>query len=127
MKKELTACLDELRNCGMALVNLADALSAQPEEPAEETPKPKPKKTKKAAKAEEPESSEESQDEAPWTEPEEPVSLVAVRAVLSEKSRAGYTDEVKDLLAKYGADRLSAINPEDYAALLAEAEVLGDD
>lgn len=127
MKNELTACLDELRNCGMALVKLADALSTQPEEPAEEATKPKPKKTKKTAKAEEPESSEEAQDEAPWEEPEKPVSLVAVRAVLAEKSRAGYTDEVKDLISKYGAEKLSDIAPENYAALLAEAEVLGDD
>ena len=128
MKNELTACLNELRNCGMALVKLADALSTQPEEPAEEAPKPKPKKMKKTARADEThEEPEEPQDEVPWEEPEKQVSLVAVRAVLSEKSRAGYTDEVKDLLAKYGADRLSAIKPEDYAALLAEAEVLGNE
>lgn len=58
-------------------------------------------------------------------EPEEkPLSLEEVRAVLAEKSRAGYTAEVKELLNKHGADKLSEINPSEYAALLADAEVL---
>ena len=58
-------------------------------------------------------------------EPEEkPLTLEEVRAVLAEKSRAGHTAEVKELLAKHGADKLSEIDPAEYAALLTEAEVL---
>ena len=58
-------------------------------------------------------------------EPEEkPLTLEEVRAVLAEKSRAGHTAEVKELLNKHGADKLSEIDPAEYPALLAEAEVL---
>lgn len=58
-------------------------------------------------------------------EPEaKPLTLEEVRAVLAKKSRAGHTAEVKELLNKHGADKLSEINPSEYAALLADAEVL---
>lgn len=58
-------------------------------------------------------------------EPEEkPLTLEEVRAVLAEKSRAGHTAEVKELLNKHGADKLSEIDPAEYPALLADAEVL---
>ena len=52
------------------------------------------------------------------------LTLEEVRAVLAEKSRAGHTAEVKELLNKYGADKLSEIDPSEYPALLADAEVL---
>lgn len=58
------------------------------------------------------------------TEPQ--ITLEQVRAVLAEKSNEGYTAQVRELLKKYGADRLSAINQSEYAALLADAEVLGN-
>ncbi len=58
-------------------------------------------------------------------EPEEKLlTLEEIRAVLAEKSRSGHTEEVRELLAKHGADKLSEIDPAEYAALLAEAEVL---
>lgn len=58
-------------------------------------------------------------------EPTKPVlTLPEVRAILAEKSRAGHTAEIKALLVKYGAEKLSAIDPSQYEALLAEAEVL---
>ena len=44
--------------------------------------------------------------------------------MLAEKSRSGHTEEVRGLLAKHGADKLSEIDPAEYPALLAEAEVL---
>ena len=53
-----------------------------------------------------------------------PLTLEQVRAALAEKSRAGHTSEVKALLIKHGADKLSDIDPAEYPALLAEAEVL---
>ena len=52
------------------------------------------------------------------------IGIEAVRAVLAEKSRDGKTREVKALLMKYDAGKLSGVKPEDYAALLAEARVL---
>ena len=44
--------------------------------------------------------------------------------VLAEKSRAGHTAEVRALLVKHGADKLSDIDPTRYPALLADAEAL---
>ena len=52
--------------------------------------------------------------------------LAEVRAVLAEKSRQGHTSEVKALLSKHGADKLSEVDPAKYGELKAEAEVLGD-
>lgn len=61
----------------------------------------------------------------PETEPIEEVTLPEVRAVLANKSRAGFTEEVKQLLMKHGAEKLSGIAESEYAALLKEAENLG--
>lgn len=61
----------------------------------------------------------------PPVEAEEPqVTIEQVRAVLGAKSEAGKTREIKALLMKYDAGKLSGVKPEDYAALLKEAEVL---
>ena len=49
-----------------------------------------------------------------------------VRKVMSAKSGAGFTAEVRGLLEKYGATRLSEVKPEDFAALISDAEKLGD-
>ena len=54
------------------------------------------------------------------------VTMEQVRAVLAKKSRNGQAEVVRDLLKKYGSNKLSSIKPEDYPALMAEAEVLGD-
>lgn len=45
---------------------------------------------------------------------------------MADKSRAGFTEQVKELLKKHGADKLSAVDPTEYKALLADAEVLGN-
>jgi len=45
-----------------------------------------------------------------------------VRAVLAGMSRKGYTDQIRELLKKYGADKLSAVDPRQYRALLHDAE-----
>ena len=52
------------------------------------------------------------------------LTLEQVRAVLADKSRAGLTDEVRALLKKYGADRLSKVDPSHYEDLVKDAEVL---
>ena len=54
------------------------------------------------------------------------LTLEEVRAVLAEKSRKGHTVEIRSLLQKYGADKLSQLDPTNYKALLADAEVLKD-
>ena len=58
--------------------------------------------------------------------PEKAMSLEEVRAILAEKSRDGFTAQIRDLLLKYGANKLSELDPACYKALVADAEVLGD-
>ena len=62
---------------------------------------------------------------APADPPPKAITLEEVRAVLAEKSHDGYTDQVRGLLQKYGAEKLSGVDSKHYAALLKDAEVLG--
>lgn len=74
-----------------------------------------------------PEKDEPQAAEAPKEQPtpkDEPVTFVQLRSRLSEISRSGKTAEVKELIAKYGASKLSDIAESDYGAVLAEAEGL---
>jgi hypothetical protein len=52
------------------------------------------------------------------------VTLEQVRTVLADKSQQGFTADVRTLLEKYGAPKLSQIDPANYAALMADAESL---
>ena len=52
------------------------------------------------------------------------ISIEEVRAVLAAKTQAGKRREVKELLLKYDSGKLSGVKPENYAALLADAEAL---
>ncbi len=66
-----------------------------------------------------------SNEPSPEPMPAEPVlTMEAVRAVLADKSRAGFTAHIRSLLQKYGADKLSGIDPTNYKALLADVEEL---
>ena len=96
---DMAATIEELRNAAAAINSVADWLNEafSAAEPAEETP---------------------------VTEPV--LTLEEVRAVLAEKSRKGHTVEIRSLLQKYGADKLSQLDPTNYKALLADAEVLKD-
>ena len=54
-----------------------------------------------------------------------PVTLAQVRAILAEKSRCGHTAQVRELLQKHGAAKLSAINPAEFESLIGEAAAIG--
>ena len=100
---ELDLCVGELRSAVQSLNSVADSLTAlfsgsQPRTSVQPESKPTSK----------------------------PLTLEDVRAVLAEKSRNGHTAKVRELLEKHGASKLSEIDPQKYAALLAEAEVLGN-
>ena len=69
---------------------------------------------------------DETQESEPVSPPEPALTLEQVRAVLADKSRKGHTAEIRALLQKYGASKLSGIDPANYKALVADAEVLGD-
>ena len=108
---ELDLCVGELRAAAQSLIVVADNLAMLFGGVAEQDAAPK-EPTKASPQAESP---------VP-----KPITLEQVRAVLAEKSRNGHTAQVRTLLEKHGAAKLSEIDPVEYAALLAEAEVLGD-
>lgn len=102
--KLLLDVIADLRSLADSVQAVADAMAGN--EPAE------------AAQSETPTSAPESKPEA------KPVTLEQVRSVLAEKSQDGFTAEVRGLLEKHGATKLSQINPGEYSTLLAEAEAL---
>lgn len=64
--------------------------------------------------------------EEPATPTEPTLTLEQVRAVLADKSRQGFTTQIRTLLQKYGAPKLSGIDPSNYNALLHDVEGLGN-
>ena len=58
----------------------------------------------------------------PVKEPE--LKLEDVRAILADMSRKGNTAQIRELLLKYGAPKLSGIDPVNYKALLKDVEGL---
>lgn len=48
----------------------------------------------------------------------------AVRGMLAKQASKGLTKEVKELLKKFGAEKLSDVNPKDYEDLYYSAESL---
>lgn len=64
----------------------------------------------------------EKPSEVITAEPE--LALEDVRKYLAELSRDGHTAQVKQLLSKYGANKLSEVKPSDYKSLLKDAEAV---
>lgn len=68
---------------------------------------------------------DEKSEMAVSAEPEKKeISIEEVRAVLAAKTQAGKRREVKELLLKYDSGKLSGVKPENYAALMTDAEAL---
>lgn len=67
--------------------------------------------------------SAETENAAPENK-KEPLSFTDLRARLAQRSREGFTVEIKTILRKYGAEKLSAIQPDKYEAVLNEVEAL---
>ncbi len=107
---ELSLLVEELRRCGNALIGISEELKNL------------------FSGAEEKVSEDETVEEIPAkvSKEENTLSLEDVRAVMADKSRKGYTAEVKALLTKRGVEKLSDVDPKEFAALLAEAEVIGN-
>jgi len=63
--------------------------------------------------------------ESKSSDTKKPPTLDEVRDVLTKKSREGYAPEVKALISKYGAAKLSEIPKDKLADVLAEGEVIG--
>ena len=103
---ELSQVLDELAACGEGLIKTANAIrdifTAEPDEQPKTEPGTEPK-------AEEPQK----------------YTFTDVRKAFSAKSHAGYTEQIKALIGKYGAAKLSAVKEEDYPAIMADLEEIG--
>lgn len=75
-----------------------------------------------------PGSDKETPVEVEKNEPEEPqdeirhYTFAEVRTILTDKSREGYTDQVKALVKKYGDGKLSGVKEENYSDLVLEAQ-----
>ena len=52
------------------------------------------------------------------------VTMEDIRNVLAEKSQAGLTNQVRELLERFGANKLSAVKEKDYEKLLEAAHSL---
>ncbi len=122
--KLLLDVIGDLRSLADSLQAVADAVADNGAAEAEMTTTKEPEKAGKAGKAAAKKDTAKKDAKPAAKQEEKPLTLEEVRAVLAEKSRAGHTAEVRELLAKHGADKLSEIDPAEYAALLAEAEVL---
>ena len=73
--------------------------------------------------------SEPKADAAPAPTVKEPESVLAfedVRAILADKSREGFTAQIRELLQKYGASKLSEVDATHYKALIADVEGLSN-
>lgn len=102
---ELSLAVEEMHKCGKALIGIAESMADLFSGSGETQP---------------------NNETTPATPEVKPITLEEVRAILADKSRAGFTADIRSLLQKYGADKLSEIDPDNYAALLADAEVLGN-
>ena len=121
--KLLLDVIGDLRSLADSLQAVADAVADSGAAEAEMTTTKEPEKAGKTGKSAA-KNTAKKDAKAMAKQEEKPMTLEEVRAVLAEKSRSGHTEEVRELLAKHGADKLSEIDPAEYPALLAEAEVL---
>ena len=111
--KLLLDVVNDMRSLADSIQAVCDAIAS--DEPTEMSQA----ETSAAVPEESPEEAEKSKAEK---QPE--ITLEQVRSILADKSRSGKTAEVRAIIQKYGADRLSGIDPKDYPAVLADAEVL---
>lgn len=70
------------------------------------------------------ESDEELHKEEKVKQEEKTYEIEDVRKILADKSRLGHTAKIRELLEKYGAKKLSEIDPSNYKVLVADVEKL---
>lgn len=78
----------------------------------------------KTVKAQKQDAAKAQQESVAEVQQESPATLEGIRALMAQKTQEGKSKEIKELLQKYGAAKLSAVKPEDYPALMQEAQVL---
>lgn len=97
---ELQQLAAGLANCGKALLRMADVLM---------------------------EKKEDAHAAAEQKEPEKKLTLEDVRRVAADKARQGHMEEVRQLIQKFGADKLSGVDAARYPAMMKELEAMGND
>lgn len=117
---ELTACGESLAAVGERLIKAASNLRDIFTDTAARTDAPESKDVVKIRSEKQP----GQKTEAAKTEPVKTYTFADVRKAFSAKSHAGYTGQVKALIGKYGAEKLSSIKEEDYPAIMADLEAL---
>ena len=103
---DLSQVLSELKGCGKTLMRIADPLTDMLSSIDDES---------------------ENATEAsaiPTEHTKNEYSFLDVRKKFVEVARAGHTEALKELLKKYGAEKLSSVDPSKYAAMLADAEAI---
>ena len=70
------------------------------------------------------ESDEELPKEEKVNQNEKIYEIEDIRKILADKSRLGHTAKIRELLEKYGAKKLSEIDPSNYKDLVADVEKL---
>lgn len=68
---------------------------------------------------------EETPSAAEAKEPEKKLTLEDVRKAAADKSRQGHTEEVRKLIQKFGASKLSEVDAEKYPSLMKDLEAIG--
>ncbi|MDY6303073.1 MAG: rRNA biogenesis protein rrp5 [Succiniclasticum sp.] len=96
---ELQKLAAALGDCGKALLKISEVMAVKEDNP-----------TASEAKSE---------------KLEKPLTLEDVRRVAADKARQGHTDEVRQLIQKFGADKLSGVDAAKYPALMEELEAMG--
>lgn len=104
-KKSLEVLYKELKDCGNRLVEIADALLDSCSSATEEK-------------------QEVKEESVPAKGPEKAYTLEEVRAILSAKSKAGFREQVKEMINKRGVDNLTKLDPSEYPSLVKEVERL---
>ncbi len=110
--KLLLDVVSDVRSLADSLQILADAMSENETPITEAEEHQKAKKVKKYEKVE-------------VTEVQvKQITLEEVRSVLAVKSKDGFTEQIKEIINGFGADKLSDVDPSNYGDLLKEAEKL---
>lgn len=104
-KEKMMAVAEKLEELAESIKALCDEAEVEKEEAAAVEPE------KKEEKVAQPEEKKYTREE--------------VRKALAAKSTSGFTAQVRELLKKHGATKLSSIEESEYAAIMQEVEEIG--
>jgi len=111
-KKDKTVLIDGLKKLSQDIADIAAVLEGADAAPAKKQGVPAEVTTQEPEQA---------------VEPARVYTYEEARAILAEKSRTGFRAEVKALLTAHGLKQLSDVtDPDVFAALVAEAEEIGN-